>query len=292
MPELWSKKNEIDFFQNSRNFASPEQLFYLSDDNRYYAYWPKSYKGSKTTLQSRNSLIGNFTEKYSVDLLKDFAKSKGWFAVQGVICKEIGLTSKSPADVAFCISKNRFQKLQDIFAIFEIKMSIVWNWELLNPGSKEEIVCIGNYQTHQGNPGLLRSDSMLKAIGKSINIRVSDYKASHIPIIILGNTPITKSYVSKVDNLKESGIIQSFWSINPKPLDKNNESLKTTSLDGFVRMDTYFELENNLQDLFSEPKLFFSSMKTKKELGELIEIANRENKFENKAEKFLSLLKG
>ena len=42
---------------------------------------------------------------------------------------------------------------------------------------------------------------MLKAIGKSINIRVSGYDASRIPIIILGNTPITESYISKVDHL-------------------------------------------------------------------------------------------
>ena len=47
-------------------------------------------------------------------------------------------------------------------------MSIVWNWEY-KVGDSEIIIlkCIGNYKTHQGNPGLLRSDSMLKAIGKS-----------------------------------------------------------------------------------------------------------------------------
>lgn len=32
---------------------------------------------------------------------------------------------------------------------------------------------VGDYKQHKGNPALLRSDSMLKAIGKSINIRVS-----------------------------------------------------------------------------------------------------------------------
>ena len=57
MPELWSKEKEIEFFNESRNFTTPEQLFYLSNDSRYYAYWPKSYKGEKTTLQSRNALI-------------------------------------------------------------------------------------------------------------------------------------------------------------------------------------------------------------------------------------------
>lgn len=52
---------------------------------------------------------------------------------------------------------------------------------------------------------------MLKAIGKSINIRVSSFKASSIPVIIMGNTPITDNYYHKVDHLKKAGIIQGFW---------------------------------------------------------------------------------
>jgi hypothetical protein len=60
-------------------------------------------------------------------------------------------------------------------------MSIVWNWELKN----NQLICLGDFKTHKGNPGLLRSDSMLKAIGKNINIRVSGIGASRIPIIIL-----------------------------------------------------------------------------------------------------------
>jgi len=90
MPDLWTKQKEIDFFKEARKFATPEQLFYLSDDSHYYAYWPESYKGRKSTLQSRNALIGNFTEKYSVDLLQEFARSKGLYAVQGAICNEKG----------------------------------------------------------------------------------------------------------------------------------------------------------------------------------------------------------
>ncbi|MFH1422943.1 MAG: hypothetical protein ABIH42_09570 [Planctomycetota bacterium] len=47
MPKLWSKENESQFFEEANNFATREQLFYKSDDSRYYAYWPKSYKGKK-----------------------------------------------------------------------------------------------------------------------------------------------------------------------------------------------------------------------------------------------------
>ncbi|MBW1650724.1 MAG: hypothetical protein JRJ44_08645 [Deltaproteobacteria bacterium] len=65
MKKLWTKEKEIEFFTESlKSFAEIEQLFYLSDDKRYYAYWPKSYKGKKNTLQSRNALIGKFTENF------------------------------------------------------------------------------------------------------------------------------------------------------------------------------------------------------------------------------------
>ncbi len=291
MNELWTKEKEKEFFQTSiSNFATPEQLFYQSDDNRYYAYWPKSYRGRTTTLQSRNSLIGSFTERYSRDLLQEFARSHGWYAVQKVVCNEIGLTNKSPADVAFCATQSRIQIPNNIFALFEVKMSIVWNWELVNPRGDQSYRCLGDYNTHQGNPGLLRSDSMLKAIGKSINIRVSGHKSSHIPIIILGNTPIQKSYYTKVDSLSVSGIIQGFWSVNSCPLE-GQDSLKSTSKKGFFRIDSYSELLENLETLFSELKEFFSSMKTKNELGKIIEIANQEAEFEKKAERFLELIR-
>jgi hypothetical protein len=283
MPVLWTKNKEIEFFTESSSFATPEQLFYLGDDNRYYAYWPKFYTGRKSTLQSRNSLIGSFTEKFSVDLLQEFAESKGLYAVQGVVCEEIGLSKLSPADVAICSSRNTVQNATNIHALFEVKMSIVWNWELKN----NKCICLGDFKTHKGNPGLLRSDSMLKAIGKSINIRVSGYRASKIPIIILGNTPITKSYYSKVDHLKKAGIVQGFWSVNTNPLDNNGDNIKNTHENGFVKMDSYSELESNLEELFSVELEFFSSMRNKNELGKIIELANQELEYEQKAEKFL-----
>jgi len=291
MKELWGKEQEIEFFTEARKFAAPEQLFYLSDDNRYYSYWPKSYKGSKTTLQARNALIGNYTEKWSADLISEFAESKGYYAVQGAVCNEIGLPRMSSADVVICKTKNVFQRAEDILLIIEVKMSVVWNWELRSNADGEELACLGDYRTHQGNPGLLRSDTMLKAIGKSLNVRVSSLKASRIPIIVLGNTPITSSYYEKVDHLRRGGIIQGFWSINPKPLDKNGENIKTTEGLGFYRFDTYGELLRKSDELFSEEREFFSSMRTKDDLGKFIEIANRETTYEKKAEKFLTLIR-
>ena len=121
------------------------------------------------------------------------------------------LIKGSPADVAICKTDSIVQKAENILAIFEVKMSVVWNWELLKNNSKFSLKCLGDFKTHQGNPGLLRSDSMLKAIGKSITVRISSLVSAKIPIIVLGNTPVMKSYYSKVDNLKNYGIIQGFW---------------------------------------------------------------------------------
>ncbi|GBE00412.1 hypothetical protein BMS3Abin07_02463 [bacterium BMS3Abin07] len=287
MSKLWGKKTEIEFFEKSMSFATPEQLFYVSDENRYLAYWPRGYKGKKTTLQSRNALIGDFTERWTRDLIQKVVNSKGLFAVQGAICKEIALPNNSPADVVISKTGSVHQKPEDILAIIEVKMSVVWNWELKD----DKLICLGDYKTHQGNPGLLRSDSMLKAIGKSINIRVSSFKASRIPIVIMGNTPITNNYYSKVDQLKIAGIVQGFCSINPEPLDDNGENIKKTKENGFYRYDHFNELQEFFDNLLSEERSFFSSMKSKKELGHIIELANKEDSYEKKAERFLKLIK-
>jgi hypothetical protein len=290
MKALWNKEQEIEFFKSSRKIATPEQLFYFSDDKRYLAYWPKKYEGEKTTLQSRNAFIGSYTEKWCSELLKDFAIKVKAYTVQNVICEEIGLTNKSPADVALCKTKNNIQKAENIILILEVKMSVTWNWELKKSDGKEKFICLGDYNSHQGNPSLLRSDTMLKAIGKSINIRVSSYKAAKIPIVIIGNTPISKNYFEKADHLKKCGIIQGFWSVNPSPLDKE-DTLKNTKAFGFSRFDIYNELEQELDRLLIDKREFFSSMQTKNELGRIIEIANKESTYEKKAEKFLELIR-
>ena len=98
MEKLWKKEVEQRFFIEAQKFAAPEQLFYVSDSGKYLAYWPKNYEGKKSTLQSRNSLIGNFTEKWTTDLIQGIVNDKGLFAVQGAICNEIALSNMSPAE--------------------------------------------------------------------------------------------------------------------------------------------------------------------------------------------------
>jgi len=284
--DLWNENTEKLFFKEASKFASPEQLFYKTDDGKFLAYWPKKYKGKKTTLQSRNALIGSFTEKWTRDLITECIRDHNYYAIQGAICKELALPIVSRGDVVISKSNNINLNPNDILMVFEVKMSIVWNW-LFEDG---KYICIGDYRTHQGNPGMLRSDSMLKAIGKCLNIRISHPIASKIPIIVLGNTPITENYFTKVDYLKKMGIIQGFWSVNPKPT-IDGFSIKQTENKGFYRFDSFKSLKESINNLLNEDLNFFSSMKTKTELGSLIEIAAKESTYESKAEKFLKLLR-
>lgn len=287
--ELWTKNKEIEFFTKSLEIAPPEKLFYTANDGKRYAYWPKKYKGTKGTLQSRNAFIGAYTEKWSQEILTEIAEELDAYAVRSVVCDEFELTNRSPADVAICKTDSIIQKPNNIIALFEVKMSIVWNWELINNGS---LICLGDYKTHQGTPGMLRSDSMLKAIGKSITVRIASLSSANVPIIILGNTPITSNYYTKVDNLKNYGIIQGFWSINPDPLDDPVDNLEHTDNHGFQRFDTYDDFKRRTVQLLEEKGTFFAGMKSKNELGRIISAANEEDTYEKKAERFLNLMRG
>jgi len=287
--DLWTKDKEIEFFTKSLEVAAPEKLFYTTSDGKRFAYWPKKYDGAKETLQSRNAFIGAFTEKWTQELLSGIAEEMGAYAVRSVVCDEFELTNKSPADVAICKTDSVIQKPENIIALFEVKMSIVWNWEYKDDG---RFICLGDYKTHQGNPGMLRSDSMLKAIGKSISVRIACLSSANVPIIILGNTPVTKNYYTKVDNLKNYGIIQGFWSVNPNPLDDPSDNILKTDNYGFQRFDTYDNFQENTIQLLEEKRTFFAGMKSKNELGRIISVANAEETYEKKAERFLSLMGG
>ena len=280
---FWNEDTEKRFFVGAmKNFASSEQLFYKLTDG-YFAYVPKGKGAEGQTLQSRNSLIGQYTEKWCKDFFQPIADNLGLFAVNSVVCPELGLTTQSDADLAFCTTNETFQKAENIKLLFEIKMSIVNNYKFEN----NQVNFVGGYKTHKGNPSILRSDSMLKAIGKSINIRVSGAESTKIPIIILGNSPITKNYSKKVDFLKKAGIIQSFISLYPNP---TKDFIKNTDRKGFQTFNKYQELTNYITEIVNSDMNFFSSMLPKRKLGQIITISAKEIDDISKAEKFLSLI--
>ena len=283
---LWDKNQEILFFNNSKSFASITQLFNKTDDGRYVAYWPKNYKGEKSTLQARNSLIGNFTEKYVVDLFTSVI-GENFHVIQQAQIPALGISSASPADIVISTVDKKILKPDEVKMICEVKMSLVWNWEY--DVDTKQIIEIGDYRYHQGKPSFTRSDSILKAIGKCIDIRVSSSYASKIPIVVLGNAPLSNGFCKKADYLKKAGIIQGFWSLNPFPLNHGN-TRKTTPNKAFIRFDNVDELNISLNRLFNQDLNFFSSMVNPTELGKIIEIANSEKGYERKGLKFLSLI--
>jgi hypothetical protein len=123
---------------------------------------------------------------------------------------------------------------------------------------------------------------------KSINIRVSGIASTKIPIVVLGNSPITESYVKKVDFLKTSGVIQGFWSLNPKPT--NSDYVVNRPKSGFQTILDREQLFNNCKELITNDMNYFSSMISKLKLGEIIRIASQEKTDVAKAEKFLRFL--
>ena len=285
---LWSRYQEKIFFEKSRNFASYDQLFYKTNDDRYVAYWPKGYDGPKSTLQARNSLIGNYTEKWVSDLIRYVLEDKNLYVVQQAQIPAIGISRKSPADIAIATQNKKVLMPDEVKLIFEVKMSLVWNWEY--DVQTSHIREIGDYRTHQGRPSFTRSDSILKAIGKCIDIRVSNFKSSKIPLIVLGNAPLSNGFCKKADYLKKAGIIQGFWSLNPFPLNHGN-TRKRSHKNGFLRMDNIDEFNMSLDKLFNQELNFFSGMQNPKKLGQLIELANREKTYQEKGLKFINLLK-
>ncbi len=285
---LWNKNQEKLFFINSMKVAFPSQLFYKTDDGRYLSYWPKGYKGRKSTLQSRNSLIGEFTENWVCELFKKLIVSDDLFLIKQARIPSLGITSRSPADLVVATSNKKILKASEVKVIFEVKMSIVWNWQYFEDSN--DIVEIGDFRTHHGKPSFTRSDSILKAIGKCIGIRVSNFESSKIPIVVLGNAPLSNGFCKKADYLKRVGIIQGFWSLNPFPLNHGN-TRKTTPHGGYIRFNNTSELKKHLNDLFSQELNFFSGMEDPKTLGKYIELANTENNYNDKGLKFLNLIR-
>lgn len=285
---LWNKQQEKLFFINSKSFASPEQLFYKTGDGRYLAYWPKKYKGRKYSLQARNSLIGNYTEKWVGDLFGSLIADEDLHIVQQARIPSLGITSKSPADIVVATDDKKILKASEVKLICEVKMSLVWNWQY---DPHEDILKeVGDFRTHQGKPSFTRSDSILKAIGKCIDIRVSNSQSTKIPIVVVGNAPLSNGFSKKADHLKHAGLIQGFWSLNPFPLNHGN-TRKCTPKKGFYRFDSTLELKRHLNQLFEQDLNFFSGMESPENLGKLIEIANRQESYENKGLEFLNLLK-
>ncbi|MDR3274405.1 MAG: hypothetical protein LBS81_00090 [Endomicrobium sp.] len=65
---LWKNETELKFFKDKlERGGSSKELFYKLKSG-YYAYVLKKYDTEGQTLQSRNSSIGKYTEKWTKDI--------------------------------------------------------------------------------------------------------------------------------------------------------------------------------------------------------------------------------
>ena len=284
---MWTKEDEIEFFLSSiKNNIDIQNLFYKIKDS-YFAYIPKNNENNIATLQSRNAIIGSWTEKWCKDLLEEIAKQNSLYAINGVICEELGLNKQSSADLAFCTTNDKYQNPDNIKVIFEIKMSIVNNYKYESNNREPIVQYYGDYKSHKGMPSLRRSDSVLKAIGKAINIRVSSEKANSIPIIILGNTNVSENYLNKIDHLGKYGIIQKVISLNPS-INENNCSKDKF----FITPNDENELSSILNDILKMDLHYFSTMIDMEKLAKIIKDSVVYDDNEKIVKYFLDNIKG
>ena len=277
---LWSKNHEINFFKFAKSQTSRRNLFHKTLNEEYIAYPTKDIK-TTSNLHIRDLLFDSFSKNWFYDLLNNLVDD--FEVIKNPRITSIG---KNSPDFVISSKKSKILSPEDVKVIFILKLSIVWNWKYnLSLGSVEEI---GDYRTHLAKPSFTSSANIFNSIDNALKIRFTNKKASNIPIIVIGNTPMSCGFCRRADYLKSSGIIQGFWSVNPFPI--NGATRKTSKKRAFYRFDNSDEFKNSLDKLINHDLKFISTMKSKKDLGKIIDLVNTENTPENIASKFINIL--
>lgn len=229
-----------------------------------------------SAFNHRNAPVANATEKFAQCLIQSAINESRdlrgqYFAKRGIICHQLGLTGKSGADVA--ILKEDVAgpvKPELIECLFEIKMSVIWNWherDLKRPTA--------DYDCHAGRPSIYRTDSILKATGKAAITR-SYPGGDRIPFVIVGNTPPPVGYRPNIDGTVKSGLIQRWISLTPNPLtvapkkSPSKRNPKTTAGSGFLRIDEISELQDLLVLLLGKQWQYMGAMTSAERIGKII----------------------
>lgn len=235
--KMWTKEVEQAFFHWAliECRCDPNLLFY-EVSGRHLFYLPVGVKGKGEVKQGRNPLVGEFTEVWAKNFLQPIVGSFGLHLVRKAVVPEWGLIGQRAVDLAICLTSEKHQKPENIVALVEVKMSIVWNWEW-HP-STGAVTCVGDFRTHQGRPSVLRRDGMLKMLGKVAMIRGMEFEGA---FVVLCNTSIPTKYHEQIDGYKRIGVVQGFFSVNPQPIDGKDDGRlnpKRSPLGGFLRWDT------------------------------------------------------
>jgi len=105
-------------------------------------------------FNQRNAIVADNTEKFALQLFQsvvnnsDILKGK-FFIKRNVECPQLELRGRTKADLAI-LDDNLDGPIhpEKIKCIFEVKMSIVWNWELIKENntllSKIDKICLQN----------------------------------------------------------------------------------------------------------------------------------------------------
>ncbi len=284
---MWRKETEEQFFRwaIAERRCNLKTLFYKVG-NRHLFYLPTGIKGRGEVKQGRNPLVGEFTEKWAERFLSPMVNELGFHLVRSANIPAWRLVGQRAADLAICRAPGKEQTPDSVIALLEVKMSIVWNWEW--QPERGTVTCIGDFLTHQGRPSALRSDTVLKALGKAIEVRGMGFSGA---FIILCNTPVANDYFQQIDGCKQTGIVQGFFSVNPQPTEDEQHNPKRSPKGGFYRWDEPAEVKESLREMLSEQRHFFSGFLPLSVLGQLIENACREATLSQKARRFLEGLK-
>jgi hypothetical protein len=227
-----------------------------------------------SAFNQRNAVVADATERFALGLFSQGVNASAdlsgrFFVKRNVVCPQLELRGATSADMAILnrdidgpVSPERIE------CIFEIKMSIIWNWT-----ENDKSQPIADYDAHAGRPSIYRTDSILKAIGKAAITR-SCPGSERIPFIVVANTPPPPNYRDKVDGTVKAGLIQKWISLTPSPLVVEPRRLpgrrNPKQTPGFLRIDNVTELQQLLTTALTLEWQYVGVMVEAKKIGDII----------------------
>jgi len=247
-------------------------------------------------FNQRNAIVADATERFALQLFQSVVNNSStlngkFFVKRNVGCPQLELRGRTRADLAI-LDKNLEGPVipERIKCIFEVKMSIIWNWSERDRGQP-----LADYDSHAGRPSIYRTDSILKAIGKAAITRACK-GSERIPFVVVGNTSPPVAYRDKVDGTVRSGLIQRWISLTSKPLVVKREWLPNKrnpkETFGFLRIDSTNELEEMFVTILTKDWRYMGAMVEPKGIGGIIRGLDLTKTDEEIGEAFLKLMEG
>jgi len=247
-----------------------------------------------STFNQRNAIVADLTEHFAVSVFdrainNSKTLSGKFFVKRNIVSPKLELRGTTSADMAI-LNRDTSGPVppEAIECIFEVKMSIIWNWAENNRSRP-----VADYDAHAGRPSIYRTDSILKAIGKTAITR-SCLGSERIPFIVVGNTPPPPNYRDKVDGTVRAGLVQKWISLTPNPLlvSPTNSPARRNPKEtvGFLRIDSITELQGLLTAILAREWQYVGAMVEAKMIGEIIKSLNLSQKPEDVGYEFLKRL--